>query len=121
MTRYLLSAVALLIAIVLVSYAKIPKTFEKQEDRFPDVFLVYHQSLGYQSSLDSYTQQQSPPVSCFGNNKLCWFNADDLNFDGVIDNMEFSMAFNYLDDNCNGSLDDEAESSYTLEKRFSYY
>jgi hypothetical protein len=118
MKKYLLNAFAFLMAIVFVSYVKQPAKSWKNENRFPDVFLIYQQALGYQGSLGSYTQQQMPPVSCSGNNKLCWFKADDLNFDGVVDYMEFSMTFHYLDNNCNGSLDDEAETSYILEKKF---
>lgn len=119
MKKYLLGTCAFLAAIVLVSYANTPSKASKNNNRFPDIFLVYIQGLGYQSSLNSYTQHQIPPLSCIGNNKLCWLKADDLNFDGVIDYMEFSLAFSNLDNNCNGSLDDEAETSYVLEKKLS--
>ena len=120
MTKYFLNALAFVFAITLVSYDKFEKTGKEDQNLFPDIYLIYQQGFGSQSSLLSYTQQQSPPMACIGSDNLCWFKADDINFDGSIDFLEFSLAFNWLDTNCNGTLDDESEAANVLDKKFAF-
>lgn len=113
MRKYVCGFIALTLAVLLSSFLK-AKNHEKQIN---DIYLIYYG--GNQSSLSNYAQvTYFLPGSCVGSAKLCWFKADDLNYDGYIDEVEFFSAFTLLDTDCDFVLDDQMEAFGTLEKGF---
>lgn len=57
------------------------------------------------------------PSDCPNTLKLCWIAVPDENNDNVIDGTDFTTAFNALDVNGNGTLNDETEDNINFSKR----